>query len=73
MKDSTIILHSLGLGILGGSIFMQILLFMNILQYGKVISVEPNTTILLVEIVFAIFGAVYLAYLYLDLARRVKN
>ena len=67
-----ILLHSLGLSCLGGAIFLQILIFMDILQHGYFIAVENNSVILTFEIVLTFFALIYFIYMYQRFIRSIK-
>jgi len=67
-----IFIHSLGLSCLGGAIFLQILVFTDILQHGYFMAVESNPTILAFEIVLTFFAFVYFVYLYQRLIRSIR-
>lgn len=56
--------HSLGLACLGGSIFLQILVFSDILQRGYFMAVERNPVILSFEISLTAFTLIYFVYTY---------
>ncbi len=60
----SLIIHSLGLSCLGGAIFLQILVFSNILLQGYFRAIEANPVILSIEISLTAFTAVYFLYLY---------
>jgi len=66
MRDRRIrlLLHSLGLSCLGGAIFLQILVFTDILQHGYFMAVENNPAILAFEIVLTAFALIYFIYMY---------
>ncbi len=59
-----LIVHSLGLSCLGGAIFLQILVFSNILEQGYFKAVETSPPILTLEIALTVFTAIYFLYLY---------
>jgi len=59
-----LLIHSIGLSCLGGAIFLQILVFSNILEQGYFRAVEANTYILTIEMTLTIFTAAYFIYLY---------
>jgi hypothetical protein len=65
-------LHSLGLSCLGGAIFLQVLVFSDIVQHGYFMAVEQNTAILGFEVGLTAFAAVYFVYIYQRLMRSVK-
>jgi hypothetical protein len=60
----SLLIHSIGLSCLGGAIFLQILVFSNILEQGYFRAVETNSYILTLEISLTAFSAVYFLYLY---------
>jgi hypothetical protein len=66
------VFHSLGLSCLGGAIFLQILVFADILQHGYFMAVEQNSAILAFEVALTSFAAVYFIYIYQCLMRQVK-
>jgi hypothetical protein len=65
-------LHTLGLSCLGGAIFLQVLVFADIVQHGYFMAVEQNTAILAFEVALTGFAAVYFVYIYQRLMRSVK-
>ncbi|MBS7632315.1 hypothetical protein KEJ15_01665 [Candidatus Bathyarchaeota archaeon] len=67
-----LLFHSLGLSCLGGAIFLQILVFTDILQHGYFTAVEQNPAILTVETALTLFTAVYFAFLYLRFIRSIR-
>ena len=66
------IFHSLGLSCLGGAIFLQILVFADILHQGYFMAIEQNTAILAFEVVLTGFALIYFVYIYQRLMRLVK-
>ena len=64
--------HTLGLSCLGGAIFLQILVFTDILQHGYFMAVENNPAILLFEIVLTTFAFIYFVYIYQRFIRSTK-
>jgi hypothetical protein len=64
--------HSLGLSCIGGAIFLQILVFADILQQGYFTAVEQNPAILGFEVALTAFAAIYFIYIYQRLMRQVK-
>jgi hypothetical protein len=64
--------HTLGLSCLGGAIFLQLLVFVDILEHGYFIAVENNSAILSFEILLTVFSAVYFAYLYQRFIRSMR-
>jgi hypothetical protein len=56
------VMHSLGLGYLGGAIFLQVLVFSSILQRGYFRAVEANSAVLALEIILTFFTVIYFIY-----------
>ncbi|MEM1566114.1 MAG: hypothetical protein QW510_03380 [Candidatus Bathyarchaeia archaeon] len=71
-KRLQIIIHTLGLSCLGGAIFLQILVFTDILQQGYFVAVETNPAILAFEITLTIFALIYFLYMYQRFIRSIK-
>ncbi|MEM3752769.1 MAG: hypothetical protein QXM65_07490 [Candidatus Bathyarchaeia archaeon] len=67
-----ILIHSLGLSCLGGAIFLQILVFTDIMQHGYFMAVENNPAILTFEIVLTFFALIYFIYMYQRFIRSIK-
>ena len=65
----SLVLNSLGLSCIGGAIFLQILVFSNILLQGYFRAIETNLTILMLEISLTVFSAAYFIYLYQKIIR----
>ena len=68
-RSISLIINSLGLSCLGGAIFLQILVFSNILLQGYFRAVETNTSILMLEITLTAFTAIYFLYIYQKVIR----
>jgi hypothetical protein len=66
------VFHSLGLSCLGGAIFLQILVFADILQHGYFMAVEQNPAILAFEVALTVFATIYFVYIYQRLMRQVN-
>ncbi|MGB9841708.1 MAG: hypothetical protein ACPLKZ_03165 [Candidatus Bathyarchaeales archaeon] len=66
-----IVFHSLGLSCLGGAIFLQALVFADILQRGYFMAVEQNPAILAFEVALTVFAIIYFIYIYQRLMRQV--
>jgi hypothetical protein len=64
--------HTLGLSCLGGAIFLQTLVFADILQHGYFIAVEQNPAILSFEVILTAFALIYFVYIYQRLIRSVR-
>jgi hypothetical protein len=67
-----VLFHSLGLSCLGGAIFLQILVFTDILQNGYFMAVENNPAILTFEIVLTAFTLIYFIYIYQRFIRSIR-
>jgi len=67
-----VLLHSMGLSCLGGAIFLQILVFTDILQHGYFMAVENNPAILIFELVLTGFALIYFIYMYQRFIRSIK-
>jgi hypothetical protein len=65
--------HCLGLSCVGSAIFLQILVFSNILQNGYFAAFEQNLAILTIEILLSVVGLVYFAYIYQRFMRQLKK
>jgi hypothetical protein len=64
--------HILGLSCLGGAIFLQILVFTDILQHGYFIAIENNPAILFFEIILTAFAFIYFLYMYQRFIRSIR-
>jgi hypothetical protein len=62
----------MGLSCLGGAIFLQILVFTDILQQGYFMAVEKDPAILSFEIVLTAVAIVYFAYIYVRFIRSIR-
>lgn len=67
-----VLFHTLGLSCLGGAIFLQLLVFTDILQHGYFMAVESNPAILSFEIILTVFSALYFAYMYQRFIRSIR-
>jgi len=67
-----VLVHSMGLSCLGGAIFLQILVFTDILQQGYFMAVEKDPAILSFEIVLTAVAIVYFAYIYVRFIRSIR-
>jgi hypothetical protein len=67
-----IVFHSLGLSCIGGAIFLQILVFADILQHGYFMAVEQNPTILAFELALTAFSVIYFLHSCQKLMRQVQ-
>jgi len=67
-----VLFHTLGLSCLGGAIFLQLLVFTDILQHGYFMAVENNPAILSFEMLLTVFSAIYFAYMYQRFIRAMR-
>jgi len=67
-----VLFHTLGLSCLGGAIFLQILVFTDILQHGYFRAMENNPVILMLEIALTAFALIYFIYIYQRFIRSIK-
>ena len=72
-RTISLIINSLGLSCLGGAIFLQILVFSDILVQGYFRAVETNPAILMLEITLTAFTAGYFLYLYQKVIKTALN
>lgn len=59
-----LLFHSLGLSCIGGALFLEVLVFADILQRGYFMAVEKNPAILDFEIGLTAFSLFYFIYIY---------
>jgi len=67
-----VLFHTLGLSCVGGAIFLQILVFADILRNGYFMAVENNLAILIFEINLTAFALIYFLYIYQRFVRSIK-
>lgn len=67
-----LLFHTLGLSCLGGAIFLQILVFTDIIQHGYFRAVESNPAVLTFEVALTAFALIYFLYVYQLLIRSIK-
>jgi hypothetical protein len=67
-----VLFHTLGLSCIGGAIFLQILVFADILQHGYFMAVEKNPAILTLEVFLTVFSLVYFVYTYFRFIRSIR-
>jgi hypothetical protein len=67
-----LIFHSLGLSCLGGALFLEALVFADIVQRGYFMAVERNPAILILEIGLTAFSLVYFIYMYQRFIRSIR-
>lgn len=66
-----LVFHSIGLSCLGGAVFLQILVFKDIVQQGYFMGIEKNPIILQLEVALTVFAVVYLIHLYISKIRTI--
>jgi len=71
-KLSWLVFHSLGLGCLSTSVFLQVLVFKDIVQQGYFLAIENNQLILSLEVFLTFFAIVYFAYIYQRFVRSLR-
>jgi len=67
-----LLFHSLGLGCLSTSIFLQILVFKDIVQQGYFLATEKNQLILSLEVFLTFFAVIYFIYTYQRFVRSLR-
>jgi hypothetical protein len=67
-----VLFHTLGLSCIGGAVFLQTLVFADILQHGYFRAIENNPVILMLEIGLTTFALIYFIYIYQRFIRSVK-
>jgi hypothetical protein len=67
-----LLFHALGLSCIGGAIFLQVLVFTDILQHGHFTAVENNPAVLAFEIGLTVFALFYFVYTYQRFIRSVR-
>jgi len=67
-----VLFHTVGLSCLGGAIFLQILVFTDILTNGYFMAVEHNFAILTFEVLLTVFSFIYFIYIYQRFIRSVR-
>jgi hypothetical protein len=71
MERMRLVFHSIGLSCLGGAVFLQILVFKDIVQQGYFVGIEENPVILQLEVGLTAFAVVYLIHLYISKIRTI--
>ena len=67
-----VLFHILGLSCLGGAIFLQLLVFTDILTHGYFMAVEKNPAILASEVLLTVFSLVYFVFIYQRFIRSIR-
>jgi len=65
--------HGFGLSCLAGAVFLQVLVFIDIVQKGYFLAVEDNQLILSSEVFLAFFACVYFIHLCQKLIRSLSH
>jgi hypothetical protein len=71
-RRTQVIFHTLGLSCIGGAIFLQILVFTDILTNGYFMAVEHNLAILSFEVLLTAFSFMYFIYIYQRFVRSIR-
>jgi hypothetical protein len=71
-RRAQVLFHVIGLSCLGGAIFLQILVFSDILTNGYFMAVEHNLTILTFEVLLTAFSLIYFVYIYQRFIRSIR-
>lgn len=71
-RRTQVIFHTLGLSCIGGAIFLQILVFTDILTNGYFMAVEHNLAILFFEVLLTAFSFIYFIYIYQRFVRSIR-
>jgi hypothetical protein len=71
-RRGQVLFHVLGLSCLGGAIFLQVLVFTDILTNGYFMAVERNPTILSFEVLLTAFSLIYFVYIYQRFIRSIR-
>ncbi|MCW3980430.1 MAG: hypothetical protein NWF11_03035 [Candidatus Bathyarchaeota archaeon] len=66
------ILHTLGFSCIGGAVFLQILVFGDIVTQGYFLAVEQNKLVLSLEVALTTFALVYFSYVFWNFIRTLK-
>jgi len=67
-----LLFHSLGLGCLSTAIFLQVLVFKDIVQQGYFLATEKNQLILSLEVFLTFFAVIYFIYMYQRFVRSLR-
>ena len=71
-RRAQVLFHVLGLSCLGGAIFLQVLVFTDILTNGYFMAVERNPTISSFEVLLTAFSLIYFVYIYQRFIRSIR-
>lgn len=67
-----LLFHTLGLSCLGGAIFLQLLVFTDIVTHGYFMAVEKNPAILAFEVLLTAFSLTYFVFIYQRFIRSIR-
>ena len=67
-----VLFHTVGLSCLGGAIFLQLLVFTDILTHGYFMAVEKNPAILAFEVLLTAFSFAYFVFIYHRFIRSIR-
>lgn len=67
-----VLFHTLGLSSLGGAIFLQLLVFTDIVTNGYFMAVEKNPAILAFEVILTAFSLTYFVFIYQRFIRSIR-
>jgi len=65
--------HGFGLSCLAGAVFLQVLVFVDIVTKGYFMAVENNQLIVFLEVFLALFACVYFVHLCRKLIRSLSH
>lgn len=68
-----LILHLLGLSCIGGAIFLQYLVFADIMVNGYFYGVERNLVVLMAEFMLLCYAAAYYVHLWRDRFSKIRE
>jgi len=71
-RRTQVLFHTLGLSCLGGAIFLQLLVFTDILTHGYFMAVEKNPAILAFEVLLTVFSLIYFIFIYQRFIRSIR-
>jgi len=71
-RSIRLIINSFGLSCLGSAIFLQVLVFWDIVEQGYFRAVETNCVILAIEVALTVFAALYFVYMFQKVVRAVN-
>ena len=72
-KIVSILMHSLGMSVLGASLVFTLITYMEFFAKHSITYIEPNPLILSIETCLAVYGVLYLAHIYQKLVQEAKK